>query len=647
MKKLYTLLFLPVILIGAQRKVLIEVYTATWCSFCPYSSYALDTLEMNYGDSIAVIKYHPSNSDPFHTSEAVIRANYYPDLTGYPTAYFDGIISVGGGWNGVYSEYRNAFLSRIDSTSPVTISITPEYNSPSRNGRCIISVYAEQKLSDNEHLRFAIVEDSIHYHWQSRDILRYVLRRMLPDANGIPLSLNAGDSLIDTINFSLENDWFEPYIYFVAFVQNDNTKEVLQSEIVRLPIDYGYLKLVNNWYSDSIGNGNNRLEPVDSAIYFFTITNIPPYNTATDINIHLYSSDTFLHFNASSFHFDSLQVNDTITFFTKIISSGGPSRMSELYLEMESDSGRFHIVDTLYLKVGFDSLLVWDATENKMLKDYVLPYLDDLQVTYDFYSETDSGIPDLYPEYKYLIYFSGNKTPTSSDIERLKDYMDEGISAFITGQNIAKSQDSIFLTHYLKVRFLYDTTLDLLTKGAGFIFNPEDTIFLTGQGSAMNQSSKDVIEPLPGTIPILYYRKYGNVSDTDTAAAVAYDDGSKKVVFFAFGYEGTGELKIGKKEVLRRVLNYLGYSISGIEEKGLSFSHTPERVIFLSSSIMRVPLKYNGKKYVIYDPAGARQCEGKVKDGIIRLPSYMKNGIYFLKIQNDTQSVVRRLLLVK
>ncbi len=646
MKKLLALFFVPVILMGAQRKVLIEVYTATWCHYCPYSSYGLDTLEMNYGDSIAVIKYHSSGSDPFQTNEAVARANYYPDFSGYPTAYFDGVSSVVGGWDGVYSEYRNAFLARIDSTSPVSITITPEYSSPTRSGRCIVRVYAEQKLSDNSFLRFAIVEDSIQYHWQTRDILRYVLRRMIPDANGIPLSLNAGDSLIDTINFSLDPEWFEPYIYFVAFVQNDDSHEVLQSEMVRLPIDYGYLKLVRNWYSDSIGNNNTRLEPLDSAIYYFTITNIPPYNTAKDVHINISSSDSLLQFNSTYFHFDSIEVNDTITLSTIVKSNGGTSRMTEVYLDMESDSGKFHVTDTLYLKIGFDSLLVWDGTDLKTLRDYLLPYLDTMGISYDFSSEIDSGVPELYGEYKYLIYYSGNKTPTASEIARLEDYLNQGTSAFITGQNIARTQDSIFLTNYLRVRFLYDTTLDLLTRGAGFIFNPEDTVFLTGQGSAMNQYSKDVIEPLSGAIPILYYRKYRDTSDIDTVAAVAYDNGTRKVVFFAFGYEGAGELTIGKKEVLRRVLNYLGYDISGIQEKSVSTDHNINTVLVLHSGILKVSPEFEAKTYVVYNPIGIKQYTGKVTNGIIRFPSTVKNGIYFIKIGRKRENI-KRVILIK
>ena len=642
MKKLFYMMMLPAILLGAQRKVLIEVYTATWCHYCPYSSYALDTLEMNYGDSIVVIKYHSSSSDPFYTQYAAQRANYYPDFSGYPTAYFDGVSRVEGGWDGVYSDYENAFLTRIDSTSPASIQLGINYNSNLREGKAIINIHSETKLPDHTYLRCAIVEDSIFYSWQTRNVLRYVLRKMLPDAQGIPLSLASGETYQDTVDFNIDTSWIEPYVYFVAFLQDDSTREVLQANMIRIPVDYGKLVLLESRFSDSIGNNNERLEPGDSGIFYFTITDVKPYQTAHGVDINIQSDDPYISIETPSIHYDSITVSDTVTFSTKVQCTGGDTRFINLFFEMTSDSGKFYSMDTLHIKVGFDSLLVWDGTQVKNLRNYVLPYLDSLGIHYDFQSQIDSGLPRLQNAYKYLMYYSGNTSPDSETIQLLKDFMDMNVNTFITGQNIASASDSTFLSSYLKVRYLYDTTTDLLVKGTGNLFNPEDTVFLTGSGSAMNQSSKDVIEPLQDAIPVFYYRQF-NQSDTDTTAAVAYDDGAKKVVFFAFGYEGMGTLKTGKKEVLRRVLNYLGYSISSIEEEKGNGNDFYPKTILSTTMKLSVPFKDN-TVCNIYNLQGRLLLKKRVENGFLTLPEHIKNGVYFIEARDKNPRRIKVLL---
>ncbi len=643
MKKFLYVFFLPILLVAAQRKVLVEVYTATWCSYCPYSSYGLDTLEMNYGDSIVVIKYHPSSSDPFYTTFAVERADYYPDLSGYPTAYFDGIDRVEGGWNGVYSAYRNVFLSRIDSASPINIQLNIDYNSRTRTGRCFVNLTSETKLPDSTYLRYAIVEDSIFYNWQNRNVLRYVLRRMIPDARGRAISLGSGESMTDTVNFSLDNEWIEPYVYFIAFVQNDSSREVIQASMIRIPVDYGKLVLLGHRYTDSIGNNNRRLEPEDSAIFYFTITDVKPYNTAKWVNISISTDDPFIDIETPSMYLDSITVQDTVTISTKVRCTGGNTRFVNLFFEMTSDSGKFYSMDTISVKVGFDSLLVWDGSINKTLRDYVLPYLDELGVHYDFQSQIDSGRPYIMDAYKYLMYYSGNNTPDSPTIALLEEFLDSGVNAFITGQNIASTQDSIFLTNYLRVRFLYDTTLDLLVVGTGNIFYPQDTVFLTSGGSAMNQYSKDVIEPLSDAIPLFYYRKY-NQPDSDTVAAVAYDDGTKRVVFFAFGYEGMGTVKMGKKEALRRVLNYLGYSISEVKEKTVNKRPSYGRTIVARSLSLPIPLT-EGSTVSVYSKDGSLKFKKTIYRGILDLPEDLANGVYFIKVKGKEEKILKLLLL--
>ena len=74
-----------------QRVMLAELFTATWCGFCPYATDAINKLAEEYGSSLAVLQYHPQDPDPFGNEETDARIASY-GIDGYPTMIFDGTV---------------------------------------------------------------------------------------------------------------------------------------------------------------------------------------------------------------------------------------------------------------------------------------------------------------------------------------------------------------------------------------------------------------------------------------------------------------------------------------------------------------------------------------------------------------------------
>lgn len=112
------------------RTVLAEVFTGTWCGWCPYADVAIEQLATEEGsDTLVVLEYHVS--DTFEANGATDRKNQY-GVTGYPTVVFDGTTVKRGANpdNGdgtdyeqlCYEAYSSTLTTRQASSSVISIS---------------------------------------------------------------------------------------------------------------------------------------------------------------------------------------------------------------------------------------------------------------------------------------------------------------------------------------------------------------------------------------------------------------------------------------------------------------------------------------------------------------------------------------------
>ena len=101
-----SLVFAISIVFGQQvdrDKVIVEIGTGTWCTYCPGAAMGADDLVAN-GHPVAIIENH--NGDSYANQYSNARNSYY-GISGYPTAFFDGGNSVVGGSHSssMYSRY--------------------------------------------------------------------------------------------------------------------------------------------------------------------------------------------------------------------------------------------------------------------------------------------------------------------------------------------------------------------------------------------------------------------------------------------------------------------------------------------------------------------------------------------------------------
>jgi hypothetical protein len=188
-------------------------------------------------DRLAVIAYHDMIADALATIETASRIDWYtdypdipPDL--YPVCIFDGLRSVEGAEN-LYltiTDYSLEIARRLALGSPVRLVIGGELGSSAGN----IQVAAKVTGVVPAHslvLKFVVVEDDVWYNRYEHKIFDAVARDLLDDE---PLALaEIGDSVLVERAFAVAETWTLDNLDVIAFIQDIDTREVIQSARLR------------------------------------------------------------------------------------------------------------------------------------------------------------------------------------------------------------------------------------------------------------------------------------------------------------------------------------------------------------------------------------------------------------------------------
>jgi hypothetical protein len=201
-------------------------------------------LAEDYAGVLSVIRYHvwwPSSSDPyyqFNTPENTTRNNYYQNNY-TPHLFVDGNIDAGSdGW-------ENPIDQESFNSSPLVMQLWGFFDRDTRQGALTVQIYVESDpVASTLRLRIAMVEDDIYWHspngtnWHNQ-----TFRDMIPSTYGEPLTLVVGDTVEYTYDFTADEDCDVDNCKFVAFVQSNNNRYILQgariavSELTPVPVD--------------------------------------------------------------------------------------------------------------------------------------------------------------------------------------------------------------------------------------------------------------------------------------------------------------------------------------------------------------------------------------------------------------------------
>lgn len=230
------------------RVTCIEEFTSSTCAPCASLNSSFDPLlTANFTNdaspsfvNVTAVKYQmnwpaPGN-DPSYNADGVSRQNYY-NVGGIPDLYFDGESPASADQAAIdKARWSNPAVMSLSATSTitgntisVTASLTPHISVPS-----------------GTKLFIAVMEKQYNYaaSTTSQDVFHHVVRKLLPDGNGIVLSnLVDGTVVNKTESYTFVGVGAQPSqnsydlwtsmsnLEVVAFVQNVATKEIYQAAL--------------------------------------------------------------------------------------------------------------------------------------------------------------------------------------------------------------------------------------------------------------------------------------------------------------------------------------------------------------------------------------------------------------------------------
>ncbi len=214
---------------GTERDlVIVEVATGTWCGYCPGAAMGCDEMHAE-GLNVGIIEYH--GGDSYETPESDARIDFY-NVSGYPTAYFDGGNQVVGGsaTQSMYATYLPVYEQQIAKPSLFELAAN-YYNVGGNNYQIAVNaemVYDYPWLNNDLVLQIALTESHIPESWQNQTELNFVCRDMIPTNNGTALDFANNPTQSVDLDFSIPTEYAMENVEIIVFIQDNTTKEILQ-----------------------------------------------------------------------------------------------------------------------------------------------------------------------------------------------------------------------------------------------------------------------------------------------------------------------------------------------------------------------------------------------------------------------------------
>ena len=222
----------------SPRISLLEDFNNASCPPCVIPDAYLPQWTKDNHDKVIVITYHawwPGSTDPMYTINPTVNQNRIRDyygVQGVPSYAVNGKnIDITLNFN---AEAEN--IKRIDDAVTAAegmspIDITFGYTIENDKYQVKVNVVSSEELSGNKKLRVAMIEGYIEDPSAGSILDKFydTVREMYPNGPGTGLNLAANEAFELDFTVDMHADWDPTDLQLVAFVQDDDTKEVLQA----------------------------------------------------------------------------------------------------------------------------------------------------------------------------------------------------------------------------------------------------------------------------------------------------------------------------------------------------------------------------------------------------------------------------------
>ena len=238
-----------------QRMVLTESFSQASCGPCASQNPALEALMAANPTKVVAVKYQVSwpGVDPMNAqnpTDVSARQGAYYNISGVPDRVMDGTNM---------DVTQAAIDARYAVASPVNMTLNHVVNSITNTVDIVVTVTAPAVWNpSNTVMQLAMIERNITFTSapgsNGETVFHNVMRKMIPSPTGTAVVASNFNAANGTQTFTFSGIAIPTYIYnpneigFVAWVQNNTTKEVYQagySAPIPLP-NYGVIASINS-----------------------------------------------------------------------------------------------------------------------------------------------------------------------------------------------------------------------------------------------------------------------------------------------------------------------------------------------------------------------------------------------------------------
>lgn len=242
MKKLFTLLFVITAFVimsstvfsqTTTRTVFFEGFTSSTCSPCASQNPYMAAYLAQKGDTIIGVKYHvgwPSpGNDPMYLLNPTqsYDRRYYYGVNSVPYTRIDGLTFTQSYSNP--SALNSLVFPRLAIPTPITISVVDQRITGDSIKATITVTNLSALNSGSYYLRVMALEELVKYTTapgtNGEKNFPHVFRRSYPSSQGTVHPLAAG-TYTYVFTYSMESAWVANSIHTIAFIQEDNSKEI-------------------------------------------------------------------------------------------------------------------------------------------------------------------------------------------------------------------------------------------------------------------------------------------------------------------------------------------------------------------------------------------------------------------------------------
>ncbi|MBU0488420.1 MAG: Omp28-related outer membrane protein [Bacteroidetes bacterium] len=538
----------------AKKYVIFEHFTNASCAPCASANPYFEAVAAVNKGKFHHIAYHTNwpGTDPMNAhnpTDVQTRVTYY-GVTGVPDMEMQGN-KYSGSPAGVTQEMLDNVASE---SSPIRLKVTETSNGTDRTVRVVVYTLATVPAATYK-IRTAVVESEINYVTapgsNGEKDFPNVMRKMLPTAAGDAYTPAAvGDSVVFTYTYTLNLvTWDTTRIYPVAFVQNETTKEILNSGSALdpawelIPGDLSFeegasgvpINFAAKLYNMAKVQGNFRIK--------FTATQPVDWTAALTFDG-----------NPVTDSLDVIMSADELNDFALTVTPGTSVGLTTYYIIVQSldDATLAPQVVQYNVVYGITDLIVHNAggwtggAPADFEQDYVNGLVSAGNTTYaaTSYAVFEKGMAAQKLGGVGHIYFNvawSFPSFTDDNILIFQNFMDNGGNLWVAGQDIGwetwdpsgygTTATKAFYTNYLNASYGADGS----TANNSVSANTADAVFGTVSTSTLvnvyggSNMYPDQISPVGNGVNIFNY-----LNNVAKPAGVRATDGTYKVVYLGF-----------------------------------------------------------------------------------------------------------------